>query len=254
MFTCENPLWARFWFKLRGVINWATVIIGLILIVFILQEFMPYWVADVIAITLMFCLYFFVLNKWAIDIRCPSCFRILKSNTPWICGYKFCRNENVDNFPFISRCQHCGTEPKSYKCHHSECGQLIFFTNDRQKTNYATFISSSSNLPPPPSKPKEPGKWEKKVAQESEELHNLQHELKKTQLQGDIHDEKRRIQPLKSERELIEEDLDKMYDRNIGAEEAARKKKAMVDIQFANDPESRARRHAMIEAWMRERI
>lgn len=221
-------------------------------LVFVLQEIFPYLTADVIAVAVTFSVFFFVLHKRAIGIECPYCFRHLATNTPWMCGYKFCRNENVDDYPFIYRCEHCGTEPKSYKCHH--CGELIFFTNDRQKSNYATFISSSANLPPPVPKPKAPSRWAKKVAQESEQLHDLSHELKVTQLKGDIHEAKARIQPQKSEKELMEESLQKFYDRSVGAEEAGRKMKAMVDVECANNPDARERRHAIIDAWVRERI
>ena len=83
------------------------------------------------------CLHFFYLDHRAIRIKCPygRCQEIIETNTPWICGNKGCKNENVDEFPFIYKCEHCGYYPKAYKCHH--CGELIYFTDDEQKTGYA---------------------------------------------------------------------------------------------------------------------
>ena len=253
LFVCK-PANARFWFKLRETVNWAIVIVVFIPFVFFLQTFLPYWAADTIAIAVIFPAFFFVLQKRAISIECPHCHRHLNTNTPWVCGFKFCRNENVDDFPFMSRCEHCGIEPKAYRCHYKDCGKPIFFTNDEQDAIHAAFINPSSNLPPLPPRPKSPSRWERKAAQESEQLHDLQHELKVTKLRGDISEAKARIQPEKSEKELLWENLQKYLDRSIGAEEAGRKMKAIIDIQYANDPAGRERAYAIIDAWVRERI
>src|ERR1039458_4944699 len=99
MQTC-NPLTAKQWFKLRGAINWAVTIVVFIPLVFMLMQLCEAWLAFTIALAVAFCLHFFVLDKRAIGIECPHCGKYIETNTPWICGYKQCRNENVDDFPF----------------------------------------------------------------------------------------------------------------------------------------------------------
>jgi DNA-directed RNA polymerase subunit RPC12/RpoP len=136
MQTC-NPLTARQWFKLREPINWAISIVVFIPLFFVLAQFFDGLLAFIIAFVAAFCLFFFYLDHRAIRIKCPygRCREIIETNTPWICGHKGCKNDNPDEFPFIYKCEHCGYQPKAYKCHH--CGELIFFTEDEQKTGYA---------------------------------------------------------------------------------------------------------------------
>jgi hypothetical protein len=92
-------------------------------------------IVDYAAIAICWYLVFHVWDKNPIWICCPHCDKLIASNTPWICGFKQCRNENVDEYPFVHTCEHCRAEPKAYECHH--CGKLIFLTSDELKQNYA---------------------------------------------------------------------------------------------------------------------
>ena len=132
-----DPLKARLWFKFREPVNWAASIAVFAVLFFVLEWALPFWVAFGVALAASFCLHFFYLDHRAIRIKCPygRCREIIETNTPWICGHKGCKNDNADEFPFIYKCEHCGNQPKAYKCHH--CGELIFFTEDEQKTGYA---------------------------------------------------------------------------------------------------------------------
>src|ERR1044071_5454799 len=124
-----NPLTARLWFRLREPVNWVIAILLFAVGYFLLMPLVGGFVAWIICVGAAFCL-FFGLQKRPIGIRCTNCRKFLKTNTPWVCGFKQCRNDQTDDFPFVNRCQHCEAEPKAYKCHH--CGELIYFTEDRQ--------------------------------------------------------------------------------------------------------------------------
>ena len=93
------------------------------------------WLATIISMGIMMFVFFAVFNKQAIGFNCDKCGAYIESNNPWICGFKQCRNDNADAYPFVHRCEHCGAEPKAYQCHH--CGKLIFLTEDELKSNYA---------------------------------------------------------------------------------------------------------------------
>lgn len=91
--------------------------------------------ANYAAIPVFWYLVFHVWEKSPIWIRCGHCGKMIASNTPWICGFKQCRNEHVDAYPFVHRCEHCTAEPKAYQCHH--CGKLIFLSEDELAQNFA---------------------------------------------------------------------------------------------------------------------
>ncbi len=245
MQTC-NPLRARQWFKLRGAINWAVTIVVFIPLVFVLMHLCEAWLAFAIALAVAFCLHFFVLDKRAIGIECPHCGKYIETNTPWICGYKQCRNENVDDFPFIYRCEHCGAEPKAYKCHH--CDALIFFTKDQLRINYAQCV----NLPVKP-QPVKKDKTVEKVVKQNEEKRDLLHELDVTKIKGDIKEAKSRIEPPPKKKTAFEE-LEEYYKGMMGNEDAAKKWHAAIDAEFPNDPVEREKRHRVVEQWMLNRL
>src|SRR5581483_2955640 len=81
-------------------------------------------------------LYYFYFNIWSFEpirFSCPHCGWVVATNTPWICGVCEQKNQNADDFPFVHRCEHCGNEPKAYRCHHKDCGNIIFLTDDEQE-------------------------------------------------------------------------------------------------------------------------
>jgi len=231
-----NPLTARQWFKLRGAINWAATIIVFTPLVFVLMQLCEAWLAFTIALAVAFCLLFFVLDKRAIGIECPHCGKYIETNTPWTCGFKQCRNENVDDYPFIYRCEHCGAEPKAYKCHHSNCGELIFFTKDQLRINYAQCV----NLPVK-SKPVKKDKTAEKFSKQDAEKSDLKHELETTLLKGAINEAKSKSEPVKLPT------ITDRYKKSVKDEDEARRLKAAVDEEFKDDPVEREKRHRLID-------
>jgi hypothetical protein len=136
--TAENPLTARERFRLRHLHNWVEAILLFAVVAFLLVLTLPIGVASWVDLAVIAVLYYFVFYIWdkePISFKCNHCDKLIESNTPWICGFKQCRNENGDKYPFVHRCEHCGAEPKAYQCHH--CGNLIFFTKDELRVNFA---------------------------------------------------------------------------------------------------------------------
>lgn len=151
-----------------GAVAFIPIFTGLI---FILNPL----VAGLIAGGLAFGLYFFLESRLMV-IECPNCQQDINVNTPWECGFKGCRNENVDEFPFVHECEHCHYPPKAYVCHH--CGSHIFLTSDRQKIHAAKRLEFPKPVPPPVNTVTvvlDPAK-DKEIAQKIEKR-DLQHEL-----------------------------------------------------------------------------
>jgi hypothetical protein len=131
----SDPLQAWWCFRLREAENWLIVVIGFLVLNLGLWVFFHGFLASLIAIVVMFCLYFFVLDKRTIGIECPHCHKYIETDTPWRCGFCGRVNFQTDDAPFVGRCgnRQCGAKPKAYQCHH--CGELIFFTNHSLKNN-----------------------------------------------------------------------------------------------------------------------
>jgi len=234
---------ARQWFRWREPVAWAISIVVFTFLFFVLSQVFGGFFGFIIAGGAVFCLFFFYLDKRAFGIVCPHCQKYIETNTPWICGYKQCRNENVDDFPFIYRCQHCGAEPKAYQCHHLDCQKLIFFTKDEQKINFAKCVNV-----PVKSKPVKKDPTEGKIAKQDAELHDLKHELDVTIIKGNIKEAKARIEPPKMK------GLEDKYRGMVKDEDDARKLKASIDEECKNDPVERAKRHAIVDALLRDML
>jgi predicted RNA-binding Zn-ribbon protein involved in translation (DUF1610 family) len=237
-----DPLSARQWFTWKEPITWASSIVVFTFLFFVLTLVFGGLPAFIIAFIAAFCLHFFYLDKRAIGIECPHCGKYIETNTPWICGYKQCRNENVDDFPFIYRCEHCGAEPKAYKCHH--CDSLIFFTKDQLRINYAQCV----NLPVK-SEPVKKDQTAEKIGKQDEEKRDLLHELDVTKIKGNIKEAKAKIEPPPKKKTAFEE-LEEYYKGMMGNEDAAKKWHAAIDAEFPNDPVEREKRHGVVEQWM----
>jgi len=134
----RSPLTAKSRFKNRHFSNWMSGIFGYAAVAFGNSLIFPSLLirpANYAAIPVFWYLVFHVWEKSPIWIRCGHCGKMIASNTPWICGFKQCRNEHVDAYPFVHRCEHCTAEPKAYQCHH--CGKLIFLSEDELAQNFA---------------------------------------------------------------------------------------------------------------------
>src|ERR1044071_4181588 len=97
----ENPESANLRFRMRTVNNWVLAFVAFVFWAFLMSPFEFRWVADAAAIALLFYLAFFLWEKRAIKITCPNCFEILRTNTPWVCGFRKCKNKRADEFPFM---------------------------------------------------------------------------------------------------------------------------------------------------------
>jgi hypothetical protein len=132
-----TPLTARKWFKHRNkasiIIAWA----GFAILFLFLEWFLTTVPATLISMGVMLLVFYAFLNNWPIGFDCPhpGCGKYIESNHPWICGFKQCRNDNADDYPFVRECEHCHAKPKSYICHH--CEKPIFLSKDKLNKNHA---------------------------------------------------------------------------------------------------------------------
>jgi hypothetical protein len=246
--TC-NQYTARAWFKARKTINLAIVFIGFVLLVFVLQTLMYPLIADVIALAIAYVAFFHILAKRAIAITCPHCKGFIETNTPWKCGNPNCleNNEQVDEFPFVYHCEHCGVEPKAYKCHHNNCGEIIFLSKDKLATLCATLIKPEKKSAPPPPK-KDP--FVDKISQENETIRETEYKLRKAKLDLELKGVTEKLEPIKLK--SIRERLRSGVLSRSELEDEVRCLKAEADKKFANDEPSRLKKYAEIDAEARE--
>jgi DNA-binding transcriptional MerR regulator len=130
-----TPQTARLLFRCRDGVNILIALGGFGLLLLLLRTVLDAGLATVISMGIMLIIFYALLNNKPVGFDCPHCKQYIESNHPWICGFKQCRNDNADAYPFVHRCEHCGAEPKAYQCHH--CGKLIFLSKDELASNYA---------------------------------------------------------------------------------------------------------------------
>ena len=232
--------------------NWTVVLGGFAALVFVLQNLVDPLLGDAIAIAVAFCVFFFVLHKRAIRIVCPHphCGKYIETNTPWICGFKQCRNERVDDFPFIYRCEHCGAEPKAYQCHH--CGQLIFFTKDQQEINYAKCVNISEKVP----KHRKKDKTADNIAKEQKDIREREHKIRLGRLDIELKEIEKITNPPKekTQQELLEESALRFKDRNMSGAEIVQRMKADNAVKFKNDPVELEKQNMLVDRWATDNL
>ena len=238
----ENPLTGKLRFKLRTLNNFLLGLGIFIPLAFLAAQFWFAWIFDLVAIAVLFYLFFFVWDKRAVKIRCHHCRKILRTNTPWVCGFCQQKNEKVVEFPFVHQCEHCGAEPKAYKCHH--CEQLLFLTEDHQEQNYAVCLNTEAK-PPPTDAP----------TLRKEEREKLEHDIYMTEGAVKLESDKQRLEfsKKKSPVEEIEESFNKHHARVMGAVEFARQQRAINAEKYKNDPEMLKAANDSIDDWLRGR-
>ena len=254
--TCE-PLNARRSFNSRTPVNWVIALVTFLILIYGLQFLLPievpYLLIVVATIGINFVFFFYVLQKRAIGIVCPNpkCGKYIETNTPWKCGNPNCEkkiNEQVDDFPIVYRCQHCGVEPKAFECPH--CREPIYLGKDRLKTIYATFVNIQEPVRP---KRVKKDKVAEKVVKQHEEKRDLIHELEVTQLKGNLMEAKSKIEPPAKKKTPYEE-LEEYMQTTDGNEDAERKWRAAIDKEFKNNPDARMRKHLRVDQWMKNRV
>jgi hypothetical protein len=254
MQTC-NPLQARSWFNLRAPVNWGISVLVFVPLVFVLQNLLPFLLADTIAIVLIFCLFFFYLHKRAIAIKCPHCDKYIQTNTPWVCGVCGTQNLRVDDFPFVNRCgnKQCGSAPKSYLCHHLDCRKLIFLTPDNSPINYAQRVNMPSFEKPARKKP-EKSENEFSKLERGIQLGKLQ--VAKARIDVELKGLNENLQPPKprKQKDIIAESFDDYFDRNMSGAEIVRRKKAEIAIKYKDDPAELERQNLLIDQWAKEHL
>jgi len=238
-----SPRSARLRFRFRVLTNILAVVGIFVILVLVLTAALPMLVADGIAIAAAWYLYYFILDKRAIGIRCNHCLKYIATNTPWVCGFCQARNQRVAEFPFVHQCEHCEAEPKAYQCHH--CEHIIFLTADQLTENYARCVS-----PPVGDIAKD------EMNLQEREKRKMEHELLMTRLTGELTDAKRKVEPPKkvAPLEKLEEDFSRHHATVMGAREIARREKAANVEKYKDDPAGRKDADDAVDDWLRRHI
>jgi hypothetical protein len=174
---------------------------------------------------------------------CNHCERKIATNTPWVCGFCQKKNERIDEFPFVHRCEHCGAEPKAYKCHHSDCRKLIFLSEDQQEINYAKCVNI-----PAASKPRrvEKDRHVEALAESRKAIERKALEAQEAKLDVE----------LKALRQSLEtpkmKSIEEQYRGALKNEDDERRLRAAIDKEFKDDGDELKRRHLVVDKIMRE--
>jgi hypothetical protein len=249
-----DPLTARARFGRRSLQNITILVVLFIPLVLILSwitaQLIPgglgMLLADAVAIGIVYFLYD-LWQKTPVGLVCNHCGKVVATNTPWICGYCRTANTATDQHPFVGRCarNECGAEPKGYRCHHPDCGKVIFLTQDRQEANCATCLSSPTA--PPDQTERDKRKKEKEDKQHEIEMAEMDEKLKKTRERTEGPKVPSRYENRKKEMMDYYENLVKLRAdmRNLEKEAAE---------QFKNDPDALADALAVIKEIRRRNI
>jgi hypothetical protein len=245
-----DPLNARQWFTWREPIAWGISIVVFIGLFLWLTIFFDGLSAFLIALIPTFLLFFFYLDKRAIGIECPHCQKYIETNTPWICGNKDTphRNDQVNRFPFIYQCQHCGFIPKAYQCHH--CFKLIFLSEDKQVTAYAKCADIPAR--PPKSKPVKKDEYADAMAKQHKEIQATELKVKKAELDVKLKNFDEVLNPPKEK--SAAERLKTRFGRSVEVSNEERRLRAAIDEEFKNDPIERERRHKQLDDEVRSML
>ena len=251
MKTCD-PQEARQRFKVMKHMNWGITIGVFIFLVLALHLFFNFFFADIIAIAVAFCLYFFFLNKRFIAIYCKGCGKIIETNTPWICGACGAKIRRVYDYPFIHQCasKFCNYEPKAYRCHHADCGKPIFLSEDKSEINIARCL----NMPetPQPVKKKKENKIYRETTELQEGIQIGKLKVEKAKIDLELIGLKENLEPKKTKTAF--EELEEYYKGMMGNEDAAKKWHAAIDAEFPDDKDEREKRHQVVDQWMTNRL
>lgn len=232
--------------KFRVKVAIGIIFLGAIaLMSWFLAAFMPngallrMLIGDAIALGVAY--YFYIIwDKRPVQLACPNCEKIISSNTPWVCSVCKRVNTNTTEFPFVHKCGNpeCGVEPKSYRCHHQDadgkaCREIIFLSDDEDRTNYAYAVNSPTEVKPPDERTvKRQAHDDTKEDKTHEiELTELDLKLKKIKDQRDG-------PKIKSQAERKKDMVDDDYAAMMGVREHLRKKTEEVKILYKDDPEA----------------
>lgn len=236
--------WLRLMFKLRTPINffWSVILFALLAVA--ISQLIPLLVAYVISAAIVFYIFKTFLNNRPLRITCDHCGKIILSNTPWVCGFKGCKNEQPNYFPFLYECEHCHAQPKAYRCHHKKCGKLIFLTEDHLTSNYAFCLNSPDEITEE--------NRSKTVKQREQQRQDTIHEIEMLEL------DKKLVKTLES----MPDDKDKSPYKTLKRETASRLKwkeagarmRKEISEKYKGDKATRTRQLLTLEEVLKQRL
>jgi hypothetical protein len=199
-----------------------------VLVAIIFSSFFPMFIVDGIAIGAA-C---YLRNLWKerpIRLHCRSCKKIILSNTPWFCAVCKKANANVIEFPFVHKCEHCGAEPKAYRC---QCKEFIFLTEDEDKINYAYRLGSPDDAP-------KPDERTTKRQQHQETKEDKENEVAVAELDEKLKTIRDRMKDpkVKTPFEKSQEKCEQEYVGIMGVSEYCRQKTMEAKELYKDDPE-----------------
>ena len=250
----KSRLSAKFRFKLRMPTNYLFVVLVFLPVAFVAalsSSRLAAWVSDAVAIAVLFYLYRAFLEKRAIKICCPHCLKYIRTNTPWMCGSCEKKNEHVDDFPFVNRCEHCGVEPKAYQCHH--CEELIFFTKDKLRINYAICANFPVKIKSEPAR-KDPVAG--KIAEQNEAIRETEYKLRKAKLDLELKGVNEYLEPKKemTQAEILSKSAQEFTDRHMSGPKIAERLKGENAEKFKNNPVELEKANLLVDQWVRNNL
>lgn len=134
--------------------------------------------------------------------------------------------------------------PKSYRCHHLDCGKIILLGRDPDEQNPATCLTAPSAAP------------QESQATRREAKEALIHEVEMAELAVKLENinKVKNLGKQKTPSEEIEESFMKHHSRVMGAHEFARRQKIVNAEKFKDDPEMLERANESIADWLRGRV
>jgi hypothetical protein len=245
-----NPRNAKLRFRLRPLNNCLFVAVIATALIFTFSYYYWWWIADIILMGLLYYFFFFILEHRPIKLRCPHCEKIIRSNTPWVCGFCQKKNANTDTFPFIEKCEHCSAEPKAYKCHHILCGKIIYLTDDELEPNYAHCLNSPAEISGRTVKLKTN---QDDVQDKEHEVQMANYRVMLAKLDAELKETNRKSEPIKikSPYQQKEEGLKNYLAGVMGARELAAKQKAENEITYKDRPDDLEDANEAVDDWLK---
>ena len=242
-----DPITARTRFRLRHFTNAGIVVGGVVGIWSTLFLFLPPELCFIVSGGVMFGVYKTMLEKRAIGVTCPHCNRYISSKTPWVCGFCKHRVHHVETHPFVHQCNDCSAEPKAYRCHHSECGKLIFLTEDRLEAGYARCAATPEELPKPP---------DNEDVEHTKAKQKIDHEITLTKMTADLNAAKRHLEMTekKSPVDKLEQSYSEHEANVMAAYRIAKREKALNEQRYAGDPDMLKMANEAVDDWLKQRM
>ena len=175
--------------------------------------------------------YFYkVWERRAIRLACRECERVISSNSAWVCSVCKKANVHANEFPFVHKCEHCGAEPKAYRCHHKDCGKMIFLTDDHDSTDFAYRVNSEAPVSDSDKEAAARTNKLKKVEEQKQEIAQL---ISLKKIENELVELHEQLEGKK--KKTAEEILDEELTSQSGWIEAAAKLKAKKAKELAGD-------------------